>query len=234
MHDLRLHFHGQRGGHAVDVDLVRVQSLGLEEELVLRLVGKLDDLVFDRWAITRTDGLNLPRVHRRTGDILANDAQRLRRGVRDVARNLALRELAGAKTERSGIGITGLRFETAPVDGAAIEARRRSGLEPASAQTETLQSLTKQNGGRLAAPSGGIALLSAVNQSVEKRSGSNYGRARNDGSTIAKTNACDRSIVEDYIDHFGLLDEEIRLRLEHFAHLDAVLLLVALRAWRPH
>ena len=44
----QLHVHRQRGAHAVDVDLVRVQALGLEEELVHLLVGKLYDLVFDR------------------------------------------------------------------------------------------------------------------------------------------------------------------------------------------
>ena len=37
-HDLPLHFHRQRGGHAVDVDLVGVEAFGLEEELVLLLV----------------------------------------------------------------------------------------------------------------------------------------------------------------------------------------------------
>ncbi len=40
-------------------------------------------------------------------------------------------------------------------------------------------------------------------------------------------------VGEDYVGYFGLLDEEIWLRFEHFAHFYAVLLLVALRARRP-
>src|SRR5277367_1889948 len=39
---------------------------------------------------------------------------------------------------------------------------------------------------------------------------------------------------EDYVGYFGLFDEQIWLRFEHFAHFYAVLLLVALRARRPY
>ena len=63
--------------HAVDVDLVRVQAFGLEEELVRALVGELDDLVFDRRAVARADGLDLAAVHRRAMHVLADDAMRL-------------------------------------------------------------------------------------------------------------------------------------------------------------
>ena len=42
-----------------------VEAFGFEEELVLFLVGEADDLVFDRGAVARADGVNLPRVHRR-------------------------------------------------------------------------------------------------------------------------------------------------------------------------
>jgi hypothetical protein len=38
---------------------------------------------------------------------------------------------------------------------------------------------------------------------------------------------------KDNVGDFGLLDEEVWLRFEHFAHFYAVLLLVALRAGRP-
>ena len=57
----------------------------------------------------------------------------------DVAADLAPRNLAGAKAEGRRLGIAGLLFEMRPVDGAAIEARRGSGLESASAQAEALQ-----------------------------------------------------------------------------------------------
>ena len=101
----QLHVDRQRSAHAVDVDLVRVQALGLEEELVHLLVGKLDDLVFDRRAIARADRLDLPAVHGRAVHVLADDAMRLRRGERDVARHLlvVMRDALGAEAERRGI-----------------------------------------------------------------------------------------------------------------------------------
>ena len=43
----------------------------------------------------------------------------------------------------------------------------------------------------------------------------------------------DSWLLENQIRHFGLLDLQVRLRLEHFLHLQAICLLVALGAWRP-
>src|ERR1700722_12701909 len=99
------------------------------------LVRKLYDLVFDRRTVARPDRLNLPAIHRRAMNIVANDAVSLWRCPRDVARNLrvVMRHTLGSKTERSRIDVAGLLRETRPVDGASIKARRRARLKPASA-----------------------------------------------------------------------------------------------------
>ena len=101
--NLQLHFDRQRSAHAVDVDFVRVQAFGFEEELVRVLVGKLDDLVFDRRAVARADGLDLAAVHGRAVHVFANDAVSLRRGAGDVAGHLrvVMRDALGAKAERA-------------------------------------------------------------------------------------------------------------------------------------
>ncbi len=143
--DLPLHFHGQRGGHAVDVDLVGVEAFGLEEELVLRLVGELDDLVFDGRAVARADALDAAGIHGRAVHVFADEAQRLRRGEGDVAADLRLDDFLGAEAEGRGIGVAGLLFERLPVDGAAVEARRRSCLEAASAKAERAERFAEQN-----------------------------------------------------------------------------------------
>ena len=44
------------------------------------------------------------------------------------------------------VGISRLHGETRPVDGAAIEARRRAGLEAAAAQAELLQRFAEKDG----------------------------------------------------------------------------------------
>ncbi len=195
LQDRELHIDRQRRAHAVDVDFVRVQAFGLEEELVRGLVGKLDDLVFDRRAIARSDGLNLAAVHRRAVHVLADDAMRFRRGPRDVAGHLrvVMRDALGAEAEGRGIDIAGLHLESRPVDGAAIEARRRAGLQAASAQAEFLERFAEQNGGRFAGASGGILLFAAVDEAVEEGAGGDDDGLGADGAAIAKANAADRS-----------------------------------------
>ena len=170
---------------------MRVEAFGLEEELVLLLVGEADDLVFDRRAVARADGVDLPRVHRRARDVFADDAQRLRRGVGDVAADLALGNLAGAEAEGRRLGVAGLLLEARPVDGAAVEARRGSGLEPAAAQAEALERFAEENGRRLAAASGGVLLLAAVDESVEEGSGGDDDGSGEDAASVAELEADD-------------------------------------------
>ena len=189
--DLPLHLHGQRGGHAVDVDLVGVEAFGLEEELVLGLVGKLDDLVFDGRAIARADALDLAGIHGRAMDVLADDAERLRRGEGDVAADLRLDDLFGAEAEGRGIGVAGLLFEGVPADGAAVEAGRGAGLEAAGAQAEGAQRFAEEDGGGLAAAAGGIALFAAVDEAVEEGAGGDDGGAGEEVAAVAELEAED-------------------------------------------
>ena len=174
----------------------------------------------------------------------------------------------------NGVGSAspGCTWKLRPVDGAAVEARRRAGLEAAAAQAKLLQRFAQQDGGRFAGASRGILLLAAVDQAVEKRAGGDDDGGGADGAAIAEADAEDslasvvgrRSLVglpgfgsqflscrvpgaraslnagraddgfHNQIRHFRLLDFQIRLRFQHLAHLQAVGLLVALRARRPH
>ena len=170
---------------------MRVQAFGFEEELVRGLVGKLDDLVFDRRTISRADGLNLAAVHGRTMDVLADDAMRFRRGPGDVARHLrvVMSDALGAEAEGRGIDVAGLKLELRPVDGAAVEARRRAGLQAAAAKAELLQRFAEQDGGGFAGASGGILLLAAVDESVEESAGGDDDGVGADGAAVAKADA---------------------------------------------
>ena len=172
---------------------MRVQAFGFEKKLVHFLIRKLYDFVFDRGAVTRADGLNLSAVHGRAVNVLADNAVRLRRGVRDVAGHLriVMGYAPGAEAERSGIGVARLLRETRPVDGASVEARRSAGLEAASAQAELFQSLAEQDGVGLTGASRGILLFAAVDETVEECSGGDdHGRCA-DGAAVSKLNAND-------------------------------------------
>ena len=61
-HHRLLHVDRHAGGHAVDVDFIGVQALGLEEDLVAGLIRELDDLVLDGRAVARTDALDLTAI----------------------------------------------------------------------------------------------------------------------------------------------------------------------------
>ena len=63
-----LYIHGQRATEAIEVELDSVLALGFEEELVLILIGEVDELGLDAWAIARTDALYRPVVERRVGE----------------------------------------------------------------------------------------------------------------------------------------------------------------------
>src|SRR5579883_2951936 len=55
-----------------------------------QLVRKLDDLVFDRRAIPRANGLDLPAVHWRAVYVFTNDTMCFVSRERDVARHLRI------------------------------------------------------------------------------------------------------------------------------------------------
>ena len=189
--DLGLDFHGQRGGHSVDVDLVRVEAFGFEEELVLRFVGELDYLVFDGWAVARADGFDLAGVHWRAMDVFADDAKGFGRGVGDVAGGLSLRNFFSPKAEGGGIGVAGLFFEAGPVDGAAVEAGRGSGFQAAVAEAELFEGFAEEDGRRFAAASGGVAFFAAVDEAVEEGSGGDDGGMGVDLAAVAELDAHD-------------------------------------------
>jgi len=48
-----LNFNRQRRAHPIDINLMRVQAFGLEEELMLQFLRKLHNFVFNRRAIPR-------------------------------------------------------------------------------------------------------------------------------------------------------------------------------------
>ena len=116
---------------------------------------------------------------------------RLCRGEGNVARHLlvVMRDPLGAKAERRGIVIARLHGKLRPVDGAPVEPRRRARLQSATAQTQCLECFAEEDGGRFAASSGGILLLAAMDEAVQKRSrGDDYGLGR-DRTAIAQLDA---------------------------------------------
>ena len=102
-----------------------------------------------------------------------------------------MRDPPGTKAERRGIVVAGLHLKLRPVDGAAVEARRRTRLEPATPQTKLLEGLAQKHGGGFAGASRGILLFAAVDQAVQKRAGRDDDSGGADGASVAEADAED-------------------------------------------
>jgi hypothetical protein len=87
-HERDLHVERQRRRHAVRIDLVRREPLGLEEHLVRVAMREAHDLVLDRRAVARPDAFDDARVQRRAVERAADEIVRRRARVRDPARQL--------------------------------------------------------------------------------------------------------------------------------------------------
>ena len=102
-------------------------------------------------------------------------------------------------------------------------------------QAQSAQLVAQQLRRRFAVPPAAVRHLADMGQAIQERPGGDDHRARFHGAPVAQQNAGDAAAFADgQRRHFGLLDAEVRFRLQHLAHAEAVQLLVHLRARRPH
>ena len=88
-----------------------------------------DDLVFDRRAVARARALDLAGIHGCAVEVGPDQVVDRRVGVGDMAVELGLGDRVGEERERDRVGIPGLRLQPGEIDRAAVQARRRAGLE---------------------------------------------------------------------------------------------------------
>jgi len=85
---LELHGDGEGSGEPVDVQLTRVESLGLEEDLVALGGRELHDLVFDRGAVARAAAADRTAIQRRLLQMSLNHVLQVRARPRNPTRHL--------------------------------------------------------------------------------------------------------------------------------------------------
>src|SRR5258708_26106784 len=103
-------------------------------------LAEAHDLVLDRGAITRPFARNLARIYRRAVDVVADDAVSGGVRARNAALNLGVIDARRQHRERLPRLVARLHLHCGPVDGAAVEPRPPSGLEPAARQSQSLPS----------------------------------------------------------------------------------------------
>jgi hypothetical protein len=99
---LDLHVDGEARRDPIGVDLTGMQALGLQEELMTLLVGKSNDLVFDRGTIPGPYAIDVPGKHGRPMQVFPNDVVGLFVGPSDVAGHLRHLDFTAIKSERTG------------------------------------------------------------------------------------------------------------------------------------
>src|SRR5438128_6650620 len=157
-----------------------------------RLVGKLDDLVFDRWTIPRTNPLDLATIKRRSRNRLADHLMRDFVGVCDVTGHLRTIDLRRKEGKRSRLGIAMLRLEAVPVDAAAIQAWWSPRLQALPVQPEVAKLIAKQVRRGLAASTAANLLLADMGQAIQERAGSHDHNVAFYRSAIAQQNTAHR------------------------------------------
>ena len=128
----QLDVHRQGRGESVQVEFLRGLAFGLQEELVLRLVGEGDDFRLDAGAVARPDALDLPVEKGRIGQAAAQYLVRFLVGVARPAGQLL--ELSGRGVEEGElveVRLAVLHFHILVVDAAAVDAHGRAGLHAA-------------------------------------------------------------------------------------------------------
>src|SRR5690606_3662310 len=100
---------------------------------------------------------DLPGIHGRAVDVGADQVVRRRRGPGDAAVDLRRGDGVGQGRERYGRVVRRLRFQAVPVDGAAVEARRRAGLQAAKGEAQPPEGEGQADGRLVADPAGGNA-----------------------------------------------------------------------------
>ena len=235
MHQRQLHVVRQRGGDAVRIDLERVQSFGLDEDLVRRLLGEAHHLVLDRRTVARADALDLAGVQRRAVQCAANDPVGALAGMRDPAADLARVLVARAEVgEHRRRRIAGLLFQAAEVDAAQVDARRRAGLQAVGGDRQFAQLRRQRAGRRIAGTATGVLRLADMDLAGEEGAGGEHHRAGAERQAHLGDHAGDAAVLDDQVVHRLLEQLEVRLAFHHAADRRLVQRAVGLAAGGAH
>ena len=112
-------------------------------------VCEAGDLVLDGGAIARPRAADLAGIHRGAVQIGADDGVGRRYGAGNAAGNLRRGDFRRQKRKGRRRFVARLHLKCRPINRAAINSRRRAGLEAAHLQTETIKCFGKTDGGRI-------------------------------------------------------------------------------------
>ena len=116
---------------------------------------------------------------------------RRRRGAGDRALHLRIGDALGQHRERLGRIVALLHLQRRPVDGRAVEPRRRAGLEPAQRKARAFERPGKAERRRLADPAGRDLPLADMDEAAQERAGGEHHRTGIEAPAIAEAHPGD-------------------------------------------
>jgi hypothetical protein len=127
-----------------------------------------------------------------------------------------------------------LSLKARPINGSAVQARRRPGFQALPFEAKRPKLVGQQIRGRFTASAATDPLLADVRQAVQKRPRSHDHGFRSQHAAIPKLNPSDTTIRNGETRDLSLHDSQIRLLLQYLAHLKPIKLLITLSARRPN
>ena len=227
---VELHILRQAGRQTLDIHLVRVQPAGLDEQLVPGLIRKAVDLRLDRRAVARADGLDHAVEQRRPVVVGLDDRVGLFVRIGQVADRFVFRRLLRGKRERDGRLVARLQLHLRHVDRAAVDARRRAGLEPAHTQAKRRKLLRKTDARLHAVRAGGIGAVAGDDAGIQIRAGGNDAGTHLIHRAEARDDGGDLPVRQPEGGDHGLFEVQILLPLERALHILLIPPAVRLRA----
>src|SRR6476620_3583486 len=154
--------------------------------------------------MARSPAGDLAGIHGRAVDVIANDAMGGVVGAGNPAMDLGVMDMVGKRRERLRWLVPRLRLHCAPIDGTAVEPRRRPGLQPSEHKAQAFQSQRQAGGRRFSHTPGRDLMFSNMDETPQKGAGGQHHRPYPELSSIGEPEPRNALMTDDEIIGLGL------------------------------
>src|SRR6185503_8573360 len=186
------------------------------------LLRKLNYLIFNRRAVTRSNAFDGARVERRFMKIGSDLFMQLFVCVAEIAIELILLDLFSRKRKGHRPVVRRLWLKSVPVNGSSVEARRRAGFQSSHRKAKPLEGLRKFDRRGFAGAATRVGAAPGMNLAIEKSAGGNDNRLGAQPPRVLQLNATDATFVDQEICDQALPEAEIRSGFQGATHFNSI------------
>ena len=148
MDHIQLYILRHRGGEALDIHFLGIQTHGFNKQLMSGFIGKPHHLVLDGWTIPGANAFHLAGIQGRTIQIFPDDMMGVSIGIRQMTYRTVFRYLFGLKREGDAIGFPLLHLQIGKINAPAVDAGRGTGLKAHELQSHGTEGIGQADGGK--------------------------------------------------------------------------------------